>query len=192
MSTVLPGRSPMAVKPMIFAWPPMAVAAQPNVAHGLGIPADPVEGAPHGIWASVDVNKALKQPRSEVVSKHAVNGRAAKVVEGDNGVLEVVHHHILAVVVLAVAFVVGTSTPVTLGPLPLSAPPSLLRLSCLRSLYRSNTRTLDSHVVPIFTPQVTTMLSYRWARGFEPSHGGAVWSQHPPPNNPCSGRDWSG
>jgi hypothetical protein len=40
----------------------MAVAAQPNVAHGLGIPADPEEGAPHGVRASVDVDEALERP----------------------------------------------------------------------------------------------------------------------------------
>ena len=66
--------------------------------------------------ASVNVNKALEQPRSKVVPKHAIDGRAAKVVEGDEGVLEVARYHVLAVVVLGIAFVVGAGTPVTDGP----------------------------------------------------------------------------
>ena len=172
MSTVLPSRSPMAMKPTIFVCAPTAVVAQPDVVHGLGIPADPKEGAPHGVQASLDVNEALKQPRSEVIPEHAIDGRTAKVVEGDNGVLEVAHHHFLAVVVLAVTFVVGAGTPVAVGPPPLAAPSLLFCSSRSRLSYRSNMRTLDSHVVPIFTPLLTTTLSYRWEGIRAESRGG--------------------
>ena len=146
-----------------------------------------------GHWTSIDVDKALKQPRSEVVPEHAVDGRPTKVVEGDEDVLEVAHHHVLAEVVLAVAFVVGAGTPVAIGLPPLSAPPSSSRSLCLRLSYRSNTRKLDSHLVPIFTSLLTTTSLYRWARGFKPSPGRVGRSQRPPPNDCCSrgeGEGW--